>query len=58
MLGRFVAVVVSRIQRTGCQPVKTILHRGQSRSWSAEQGKENKRESLAAPHAARSEKIK
>ena len=36
----------------GCQPEKTTLHGGQSRSWSAEQGKENKRKSLAAypPH--------
>ena len=38
------------------------LHGGQSRSWSAEQGKENKRKSLAAyppptPHTARSKKI-
>ena len=47
-------------------PEKVLtLHGGQSRWWSAEQGKENKRESLAAhrpspppPHAARSEKIK
>ena len=44
-------------------PKKTTLHGGQSRSWSAEQGKENKRKSLAAypppptPHTARSEKI-
>ena len=36
-----VAVVVSHIQRIGCQPEKTTLHGGQSRSWSAEQGKEN-----------------
>ena len=55
-------VVVSHIQRIGCQPEKTTLHGGQSRSWSAEQGKENKRKSLAAyppstPHTARSEKI-
>ena len=35
--------VVSHIQRIGCQPEKTTLHGGQSRSWSAEQGKENKR---------------
>ena len=34
-------VVVSHIQRIGCQPEKTTLHGGQSRSWSAEQGKEN-----------------
>ena len=39
----------SHIQRIGCQPEKTThLHGGQSRSWSAEQGKENKRKSLAA----------
>ena len=43
-----VVVVVSHIQRIGCQPEKTTLHGGQSRSWSAEQGKENKRKSLAA----------
>ena len=60
---RVVVVVVSHIQRIGCQPEKTTLHGGQSRSWSAEQGKENKRKSLAAypppptPHTARSEKI-
>ena len=57
-----VVVVLSHIQRIGCQPEKTTLHGGQSRSWSAEQGKENKRKSLAAyppptPHTARSEKI-
>ena len=58
-----VVVVVSHFQRIGCQPEKTTLHGGQSRSWSAEQGKENKRKSLAAypppptPHTARSEKI-
>ena len=40
-----VVVVVSHIQRIGCQPEKTTLHGGQSRSWSAEQGKEK---SLAA----------
>ena len=48
-----VVVVVSHIQRIGCQPEKTTLHGGQSRSWSAEQEKENKRKSLAAyppPH--------
>ena len=44
----YVVVVVSHIQRIGCQPEKTTLHGGQSRSWSAEQGKENKRKSLAA----------
>ena len=32
-------VVVSHIQRIGCQPEKSTLHGGQSRSWSAEQGK-------------------
>ena len=38
-------------------PKKTTLHGGQSRSWSAEQGK--KKKGLADPlHAARSEKIK
>ena len=47
-VGHVVVVVVSRIQRIGCQPEKTTLHDGQSRSWSAEQGKENKRRSLAA----------
>ena len=60
--GSVVVVVVSHIQRIGCQPEKTALHGGQSRSRSAEQGKENKRKSLAAhpaptPHAARLEKI-
>ena len=30
-----------QIQRIGCQPEKTTLHGRQSRSWSAEQGKEN-----------------
>ena len=43
-----VVVVVSHIQRIGCQPDKTTLHGGQSRSWSAEQGKKEKK-SLAAP---------
>ena len=45
-------VVFSHIQRIGCQPEKTTLHSGESRSWSVEQGKENKRRSLAAypPH--------
>ena len=36
-----VVVVVSHIQRVGCQPEKTTLHGGQSRAWSAERGKEN-----------------
>ena len=57
-----VVVVVSHIQRIGCQPEKTTLHGGQSRSWSAEQGKKEKRKSLAAPppfpRAVRSEKNK
>ena len=44
----FVVVVVAHIQRIGCQPEKTTLHGGQSRSWPAEQGKENKIKSLAA----------
>ena len=43
-----VVVVVSHIQRIGCQPEKATLHGGQSRLWSAEQGKENKRKKLAA----------
>ena len=34
-----VVVVVFHIQRIGCQPEKTTSHGGQSRSWSAEQGK-------------------
>ena len=37
-----VVVVVSHIQRIGRQPEKTTLHGGQSRSWSAEQGKKEK----------------
>ena len=53
--------VVSHIQCIGCQPEKATLHGGQSRSWSAEQGEENKIRSLAAypppstPHTALSE---
>ena len=43
-----VVAVASHIQRIGCQPEKTTLHGGQSRSWSAKQGKENKRKSLVA----------
>ena len=42
-------VVVSHIQRTGYQPEKTTSHGDQPRSWSAEQGKENKKQCLAAP---------
>ena len=38
-----VVVVVSHIQRFGCHAEKTNSHGSQSRSWSAEQGKENKR---------------
>ena len=59
-----VVVVVSHIQRIDCQPEKNTLHGGQSRSWSAEHGKENKRKRPAAfppppptPHTARLEKI-
>ena len=57
-------IVVSHIQRIGCQPETTTLYGGQSRSWSAEQVKENKKRILAAyppphtPHTARSEKNK
>ena len=36
LLSAVVVVVVSHIQRIGCQPEKTTLHGGQSRSWSAE----------------------
>ena len=38
-----IVVVVSHIQRIGCQPEKTTLHGGQSRSWFAEQGKKKKK---------------
>ena len=38
-----VVVVVSHIQRIGCQPEKTTLHGGQSRSWPAKQGKKKKK---------------
>ena len=52
--------VVSHIQRIGCEPEKTTLNGGHSRSWSAEQRKDYQKESLAAhsppPHLARSEK--
>ena len=37
-----VVVVVSHIQRLVANPKKTTLHGGQSRSWSAEQGKKEK----------------
>ena len=59
-----VVIVVSHIQRIGCQPEKTIfLHGGESRSWSAEQVKiKQKKKSGSAPppttHAARSENTK
>ena len=43
-----IVVIVSYIQRIGCQPEKTTLRGGRSRTWSAEQGKQNKRKSLAA----------
>ena len=43
-----IVVVVSHIQRIGCQPEKTTLHGGQSRLWSAEQGEENKKKRIAA----------
>ena len=36
------------MHRVGCQPEKNYFHGGQSRPWSAEQGKEKKKESLAA----------
>ena len=53
---RVVVFVVSHIQRIGCQPQKTTLHGDQSRSWSAEERKENKIKSLAAypppPHCS------
>ena len=39
---QFDVAIVSPIQRIGCQPEKTALHGGQSRSWSAEQGKKIK----------------
>ena len=56
-----VVVVVSHIQHIGCQPEKTTLHGGQSRSWSAEQGKKEKekvwqRSPPPPPRAACSEK--
>ena len=44
-----VVVVVSPIQRIGCQPEKTTLHGGQPRSsLSTEQRKNNKTKSMAA----------
>ena len=57
------STVVSHIQRIGCQPEKTTLHGGQSRSLCAEQGKENKRKIWQhtpppTPPTARSEKKK
>ena len=44
-----VVVVVSHIQRIGCQPEKTTVHGGQSRSWSAEQQKKKKKSLAASP---------
>ena len=46
-------IIVSHIQRIGCQPEKTtFLHGGgQSRSWSAEQGKKRKSGSARPPPA-------
>ena len=50
-----VVVVISHIQRIGCQHEKTTLHGGQSRSWSAEQGKEKKNvwQHTPTPHLLR-----
>ena len=45
----YIFIVVSHIQRIGCQPEKTTLHGGQSRSWSAEQEKRTKKKSGSAP---------
>ena len=60
-----VVVVVSHIQRIGGQPEKITLHGGQSRSWSAEQGKKKKKKKVwqpppppPPPRGARSEKKK
>ena len=58
-----VVVVVSHIQRIGCQPEKNYFTRWPIPLVSAEQRKENKRKTLAAyppppPHTARSEKNK
>ena len=39
-------VVVSHIQRIGCQPEKTTLHGGQSCSWFAGQGGKKKKEGV------------
>ena len=44
-----VVVVVSHIQRIGGQPEKITLHGGQSRSWSAEQGKKKKKKKVWQP---------
>ena len=44
-----VVVVVSHIQRIGCQPEKNILHGGQSRSWFAEQEKKKTRQRPPSP---------
>ena len=59
-----VVVVVLTFNVLVANPKKTTLHGGQSRSWSAEQGKESKRQSLAAypppypPHCLFGEKKK
>ena len=44
-----VVIVVSHIQCIGCQPEITTLYGGQSRSWPAEQGKENITRKSAPP---------
>ena len=58
-------VVLFYIQRISCQPEKSILHGGQSRSLSAEKGKEYKKRKSGgttplppSPHAACTEEIK
>ena len=62
MSKRLVVVSISHNQRIGYQPEKNyFLHGGQSRSRSAEQGKQNQKRSLVAhplphPPTARSEK--
>ena len=62
-MGDHTSVVASHIQRIGCQPEKTTLHGGQSRLWSAEQGKKKRKKKVwerppLPPRAARSEKKK
>ena len=50
-------LLFKHIQRIGCQPEKTTIHGGLSRSWAAEQGEKKKKKSgsvpLPSPHAAR-----